>query len=86
MDDTNKNMCDTLKNTNTQIDSFPLINQLHDLLFSNPNQLEFQNWINFTINLLKSNDIPLSQFVPRISFLANNEQASSIFFSFFIFL
>ena len=81
MDDTNKNMCEALKNTNTQIDSFPLINQLHDLLFSNPNQLEFQNWINFTINLLKSNDIPLSQFVPRISFLANNEQASSIFFS-----
>ena len=81
MEDTNKKMCETLKTTQNPIDSYPLITQLQDLLFSNPNQLEFQNWINFTINLLKSNEIPLSEFIPRITFISNNDQASSIFYS-----
>ena len=73
-------MCNTLKNTENNIDEYPLVLQLKEFLFNNPNQKEFENWLNYTIYLLKSQDIPLYTFLHRISFINENEETSTTFF------
>jgi starch synthase len=80
MEDPNMAMCNTLKNTENNIDEYPLVLQLKEFLFNNPNQKEFENWLNYTIYLLKSQDIPLYTFLHRISFINENEETSTTFF------
>ena len=72
MENPNMGMCNTLKNTKDNIDDFPIVKQLKEFLFINPNQKEFENWLNYIIYFLKSQDIPLYTFLHRISFINEN--------------
>ena len=80
MENPNMGMCNTLKNTKDNIDDFPIVKQLKEFLFINPNQKEFENWLNYIIYFLKSQDIPLYTFLHRISFINENEETATIFF------
>ena len=62
-------------------ETYPLISSLKQFLESqNPNIHDFENWLNFTQNLLSQNNITFQQFILKISFIKDNDIFSTELF------
>ena len=83
MDETNNQMISDIKNPSIPYlsETYPLISSLKQFLESqNPNIHDFENWLNFTQNLLSQNNITFQQFILKISFIKDNDIFSTELF------
>ena len=82
MDETNKKMITQIKTTNDPIDNYPLIKSLHDFVQKkNENIYDFSNWLNFTLQILTTNQISFNDFLSKITFIEKDENLSTELFN-----
>ena len=81
MDKTNKKMLTQIKSSPTPIDNYPLIISLNDFLQKkNENIYDFSNWLNFTLQILTTNQISFNEFLSKITFIQKDENLSTELF------
>ncbi len=82
MDETNKKMITQIKTTNDPIDNYPLIKSLLDFVQKkNENIYDFSNWLNFTLQILTTNQLSFNDFLSKITFIEKDENLSTELFN-----